>query len=458
MPIATINPATGETLETFDPYTDEEVERRLSLSATAAATLRFTPIAERLKWISATADILDSEVESVARMITVEMGKPSAQAEREVRKCVHALRFYADHAEGFLADEPLSDPSAVGATRAWTTWQPLGTVLAVMPWNFPLWQVMRFAIPALSAGNAGLLKHSSNVPRSALYLGSVFERGGFPLGAFQTLLVESSTIANIIGDARIAAVTVTGSEMAGQSVATAAGKHLKKSVLELGGSDPFIVMADADVEAAATVAVKARVQNSGQSCIAAKRFIVHADVYDDFMSRFVTKMEALVVGDPLEHLTDVGPLATESGRHDIAELVDDAVSKGAQLVTGGRALDRPGWFYAPTVLAGLNDDMRIVSEEAFGPVASIYRAADREEALRIANQTQFGLSSAVWTTNSTDQDWFVEHLDAGAVFINGMSQSSAELPFGGVKSSGHGREMASAGIREFCNLKAVWSA
>jgi succinate-semialdehyde dehydrogenase/glutarate-semialdehyde dehydrogenase len=458
MPIATVNPATGETLETFQPHDVTEVGRRITQAADAAIALRDTTYAQRAEWMNACADILEADVERAARMLTLEMGKPIAQARAEVLKCAKSMRFYAEHAESFLADEPLADPAAVAASQAWTVWQPLGVVLAVMPWNYPLWQVIRFAAPALMAGNTGLLKHASNVPQSALYLDDLFEKGGFPPGSFRTLLIGSAEVAAVIADHRVKAVTLTGSEPAGRSVASIAGQEIKKAVLELGGSDPFVVMPSADLQAAATVAVKARVSNNGQSCIAGKRFIVHTDVYDEFAALFVAKMNALVVGDPMDEATDVGPLATDSGRADVAELVDDAVAKGAEVLTGGSAPDGPGWFYAPTVLAGLTDDMRVVLEETFGPVASLYRVADRDEAARVANQTTFGLSSAVWSTEAAEQDWFIRNLDAGAVFLNGMTVSYPELPFGGVKDSGYGRELAAAGIREFCNLKTVWKA
>lgn len=458
MPIATVNPNTGETVETFTPHHHAEVERRISQAADAAVALRDTTYAQRADWMKASADILEADVEDAARMVTVEMGKPIAQARAEVLKCAKNMRFYADHAEAFLADEPLADPSAVAASEAGAVWQPLGVVLAVMPWNYPLWQVIRFAAPALMAGNTGLLKHASNVPQAALYLDGLFEKGGFPAGAFRTLLIGAAEVESVIQDDRVKAVTLTGSEPAGRSVAASAGREIKKAVLELGGSDPFIVMPSADLEAASTVAVKARISNNGQSCIAGKRFIVHADVYDAFVEQFVAKMAALVMGDPLDEATDVGPLATESGREEVAELVDDAVAKGAEVLTGGSAPQRPGWFYPPTVLAGLSDDMRIVMEETFGPVATVYKVTDRDEALRVANQTTFGLSSAVWSNEAAEQDWFIRHLDAGAVFLNGMTVSYPELPFGGVKDSGYGRELAAAGIREFCNLKTVWKA
>ena len=458
MAIATVNPATGETVETFEPHDSAEVARRIAEAADAAIALRDTTFAQRAEWMNATADILEADVDRAARMLTLEMGKPIAQARAEVLKCAKNMRFYAEHTESFLADEPLADPAAVSASQAWTVWQPLGVVLAVMPWNYPLWQVIRFAAPALMAGNTGLLKHASNVPLSALYLDDLFEKGGFPVGSFRTLLIGSAEVAAVIADDRVKAVTLTGSEPAGRSVASTAGQEIKKAVLELGGSDPFIVMPSADLEAAATVAVKARVSNNGQSCIAGKRFIVHTDVYDEFARLFVAKMSALVVGDPMDEATDVGPLATASGRDDVAELVDDAVAKGAEVLTGGGAPEGPGWYYSPTVLAGLTDDMRVVMEETFGPVASLYKVTDRDEAARVANQTTFGLSSAVWSNDADEQDWFIRHLDAGAVFLNGMTVSYPELPFGGVKDSGYGRELAAAGIREFCNLKTVWKA
>ncbi|MBX7448087.1 NADP-dependent succinic semialdehyde dehydrogenase [Mycolicibacterium sp. 3033] len=458
MAIATVNPATGETVETFAPHDSAEVERRIAQAFAASQTLRTTGYAQRAQWMQACADILEADVEQAATMITREMGKPIAQSRAEVLKCAKNMRYYADNAEAFLTGDSLADPSAVGASSAGTVWQPLGVVLAVMPWNYPLWQVIRFAAPALMAGNTGLLKHASNVPQSALYLDELFEKGGFPAGSFRTLLIGSREVAAVLEDRRITAVTLTGSEPAGRAVAATAGQQIKKAVLELGGSDPFIVMPSADLDAAATVAVKARVSNNGQSCIAGKRFIVHADAYDTFVGLFVEKMAALTVGDPMDEATDVGPLATESGRSDVAELVDDAIAKGAEVLAGGSAPDGPGWFYSPTVLAGLTDDMRIVMEEAFGPVASVYRVADRDEAVRVANQTTFGLSSSVWTTDAAEQEWFVSRLDAGAVFVNGMTVSHPELPFGGVKDSGYGRELAAAGIQEFCNLKTVWKA
>jgi succinate-semialdehyde dehydrogenase/glutarate-semialdehyde dehydrogenase len=456
MAIATINPTTGATEQTFEAHDAAEVERRIAQAQAAFVALKSTSYAQRGEWMHATARILEAEVDDVARMLTIEMGKPLAQSRAEVLKCAKSMHFYADHAEEFLAEEKLDDPSTVNASSAWTRYEPLGVVLAVMPWNYPLWQVVRFAAPALMAGNTGLLKHASNVPQSALYLDTVFERGGFPAGSFRTLLIGSREVAAVIEDPRVKAVTLTGSEPAGRSVASIAGNAIKKAVLELGGSDPFIVMPSADLEKAAETAVKARISNNGQSCIAGKRFLAHTEIYDEFARLFAEKMAALKVGDPLDESTEVGPLATESGRDELAELVDDAVSKGAEVLTGGSAPEGDGFFYSPTVVAGLTDDMRLVMEEAFGPVATLYRVADRDEALRIANQTTFGLSSAVWTNDADDENFFVKSLDAGAVFINGMTISYPELPFGGIKDSGYGRELAAAGIREFCNLKTVW--
>ena len=458
MAIATINPATGATVAEFADDDAATIDHKIGEAQAAFKALHDSTFAQRAAWMRAAADLVEQEADDTARILVLEMGKPLAQAKAEVLKCAKNMRFYAEHAEGFMADEPLDDPSTVGASRAYARYQPLGVVLAVMPWNYPLWQVVRFAAPALMAGNTGVLKHASNVPQSALYLDTVFERGGFPIGSFRTLLIGSREVKGVIEDPRVRAVTLTGSEPAGRSVASIAGGQVKKSVLELGGSDPFIVMPSADLEASATTAVKARVQNNGQSCIAAKRFLVHADIYDTFSQLFAAKMMALVVGDPMDEKTDVGPIATESGRADLAELVDDAVTKGATVLTGGRAIDGPGWFYQPTALGNLSDDMRIVMEEAFGPVASLYRVADREEAIRIANQTTFGLSSAVWTSDPAEQEFFVRELAAGAVFVNGMTVSYPELPFGGIKDSGFGRELAAQGLREFCNVKTVWSA
>jgi succinate-semialdehyde dehydrogenase/glutarate-semialdehyde dehydrogenase len=403
----------------------------------------------------AAADLLDAERDEVARTMTTEMGKTLVSARAEVAKCAKACRFYAEHAEAFLADET-ADAGAVGASRAFVRYQPLGPVLAVMPWNFPLWQAMRFAAPALMAGNVGLLKHASNVPATALYLGGLFGRAGFPAGAFQTLLITSDQVERVLADRRVRAATLTGSEGAGRSIAAIAGRELKKTVLELGGSDPFVVMPSADLDRAAETAVTARCQNNGQSCIAAKRFIVHTDVYDAFARRFVDRMSALVMGDPMDEGTQLGPLATEQGRDDVAEQVADAVKHGAVVLCGGSAPDRPGWWYAATVVADLTPDARMYAEEVFGPVAGLYRVRDAAEAIAVANSTAFGLGSNAWTTDPAEQERFATELDAGAVFVNGMTTSYPELPFGGVKASGYGRELSVQGIREFCNVKTVW--
>ncbi|GAA3734342.1 NADP-dependent succinic semialdehyde dehydrogenase [Leifsonia bigeumensis] len=458
MSIATVNPATGITEAEFTPHDAAETERRIAEADAAARALRLTDFATRGAWMRAAADILESELDEVARMLTVEMGKPIAQSRGEVQKCAKNMRFYAERAEEFLADEPLGDPGSVGASSAWTRYEPLGVVLAVMPWNYPLWQVIRFAAPALMAGNTGVLKHASNVPQAANYLDTLFERGGFPLGSFRTLLIGSAAVADVIADRRVKAVTLTGSEPAGRSVASIAGSHIKKAVLELGGSDPFIVLASADVAKAAETAVTARVNNNGQSCIAGKRFIVHADVYDEFVSAFSERMAALVVGDPLDEATQVGPLATSAGLNELAGLVDDAVTKGATARVGGSAVGGQGWYYRPTVLEGVTPSMRLYAEEAFGPVATVYRVADADEAVALANSTTFGLSSSIWTNDQAEEQRVTAALDAGAVFVNGMTVSYPELPFGGIKDSGYGRELAAAGIREFCNLKTVWKA
>jgi succinate-semialdehyde dehydrogenase/glutarate-semialdehyde dehydrogenase len=387
--------------------------------------------------------------------MTQEMGKTLRAAKAEVTKCATACRFYAEHAEAFLADEQ-ADAEAVGARRAYARYQPLGPVLAVMPWNFPLWQAMRFAAPALMAGNTGLLKHASNVPQTALYLGELFTRAGFPAGAFQTLLIGSGLVERVLADPRVRAATLTGSEPAGRSIAAIAGRELKKTVLELGGSDPFVVLPSADLGRAAQVATTARCQNNGQSCIAAKRFIVHTGVYDEFVGRFVAAMSALTVGDPSDDGTDVGPLATEQGRDDVEELVRDAVDKGATVLCGGERPGGAGWFYPPTVIAGITRDMRMFAEEVFGPVAGVYRAASYAEAVELANATPYGLGANAWTADPDEQQRLIADLDAGAVFVNGMVTSYPQLPFGGVKASGYGRELSAAGIREFCNLKTVW--
>ncbi|MGW1810177.1 NADP-dependent succinic semialdehyde dehydrogenase [Streptomyces sp. NPDC002078] len=458
MPIATVNPANGETLKTYEPMGEEELERRLQLAEATFRTYRTMSFVDRGRLLLKAADLLDEDQQEVARVMTTEMGKPIRQARAEAAKCAKAMRWYAERAEGLLADEEPaeSDVKDSGASRVRVRYRPMGPVLAVMPWNFPLWQVIRFAAPALMAGNVGLLKHASNVPQTALYLEDLFHRAGFTEGCFQTLLIGSGAVDDILRDERVKAATLTGSEPAGRAVASTCGEMIKKTVLELGGSDPYVVMPSADLDRAAEVAVTARVQNNGQSCIAAKRFIVHTDVYDAFAEKFVAGMKALKVGDPLEEDTEVGPLSSERGRKDLEELVDDARRTGAEVLCGGERPDGPGWYYPPTVLAGITREMRIHREEAFGPVATLYRAGDLDEALLIANDSLFGLSSNVWTRDESEVQRFTRDLEAGSVYVNGMTASHPAFPFGGVKRSGYGRELSGHGIREFCNITTVW--
>jgi succinate-semialdehyde dehydrogenase / glutarate-semialdehyde dehydrogenase len=453
--IATINPATGETVKTFDEMSEADVERCLAVAAASYERYRLTSFAERAGWIREAAGILDREQDQIAAMMTAEMGKTLAAARQEVAKCATACRYYAEHAAGFLADEP-ADAGAVGAQNAYVSYQPLGPVLAIMPWNFPLWQAMRFAAPALMAGNVGLLKHASSVPQTALFMQDLFARAGFPEGTFQTLLVGSARIEAILRDRRVTAATLTGSGPAGSSVAAVAGSEIKKVVLELGGSDPFVVMPSADLPRAAEVAAVARCLNNGQSCIAAKRFIVHDAVYDEFARLFTEQMAAKTVGDPMLDTTDVGPLASEQQRDDVEHLVADAVAKGAKALCGGAAPERPGFYYLPTVLAEVTPDMRVHREEVFGPVATVYRVPDIDAAIGLANGTEFGLGANAWTNDQAERSRFIRDLAAGMVFINGNVTSYPELPFGGIKSSGHGRELSWHGIREFCNIKSIW--
>jgi succinate-semialdehyde dehydrogenase/glutarate-semialdehyde dehydrogenase len=454
MSFVTTNPATGEIEQTFDRHGPEEVEQRLALAAAAFAEHRRSSLGERARLLRGAADLLDAEQPDVARMVTTEMGKTFAQAKAEVSKCALAMRWFAEHAEALLADQPIDS----GARQSLVRYQPLGPVLAVMPWNFPLWQVVRFAAPALMAGNVGLLKHASNVPQTALYLEDLFRRAGFPEGCFTTLLVPAGEVAGIIADERVAAVTLTGSERAGASVAAAAGHALKKCVLELGGSDPFVVTARADIDKAVSVGVRARTQNAGQSCIAAKRFVVEQPVFDRFLERFCEQMAALRVGDPMDPTTDLGPLNSRAQRDEVEGQVEDARSKGVTVACGGKRPEGPGFYYPPTVLTGITDAMRVAREEVFGPVALLWPAADLDEAVRIANDTPYGLGASVWTEDEEEQRRLVEEIDAGQVFVNAMVASSPEMPFGGIKRSGYGRELSELGIKEFCNAKAVWVA
>jgi succinate-semialdehyde dehydrogenase / glutarate-semialdehyde dehydrogenase len=455
MAIATINPATGETVKTYEELSEADVERCLATAAAAQADYRLTSFGDRARWMRQAADILDSEQDHVAAMMTTEMGKTITAARQEVAKCANACRYYAEHAAGLLADEP-GDSAAVGAERAYVSYQPLGPILAIMPWNFPLWQAMRFAAPGLMAGNVGLLKHASNVPQTALFMQDLFARAGFPAGTFQTLLIGSGRVEPILRDVRVVAATLTGSGPAGQSVAAIAGSEIKKVVLELGGSDPFIVMPSADLPTAAQVAADARCINNGQSCIAAKRFIVHDSVYDEFEGMFVKNMSAKTVGDPMLKATQVGPLASEQQRDDVESLVADAVASGAHVLCGGVVPDQPGFYYPPTVLTGITPGMRVHTEEVFGPVATLYRVSGLDEAIALANGTEFGLGANAWTNDEAERRQLIRDLAAGMVFINGNVTSYPQLPFGGVKHSGHGRELSAHGIREFCNIKTVW--
>jgi succinate-semialdehyde dehydrogenase / glutarate-semialdehyde dehydrogenase len=452
MAIASINPSTGQVLKSFEALTDAQIEGKLKRAATAFAKYRRTTFAERARMMGKVAEILESDKERFARTMTTEMGKPFRAAVDEAVKCESACRYYAENAERLLADEVIQ----TAASRSYIRYQPLGAILAVMPWNFPFWQVMRFAAPALMAGNVGLLKHASNVPQCALEIEDLFHRAGFPEGVFQTLLIGSEKVDGILNDSRVVAATLTGSEEAGVKVGTAAAKRIKKVVLELGGSDPFIVMPSADMEEAVATAVKARIVNNGQSCIAAKRFIVAESVAGDFERKFVSRMEALKVGDPFDESTELGPLATADGVASLDADVRKTVAAGARVLTGGKPMDRPGNFYAPTVLTDIPKESPAYRDELFGPVASIFRAKNLDDAIAIANDSRFGLGASAWTNDKNERERLINEIEAGMVFINRMVASDARLPFGGVKHSGHGRELGPCGIREFANIKTVW--
>jgi succinate-semialdehyde dehydrogenase / glutarate-semialdehyde dehydrogenase len=455
MAIATVNPATGETLKTYEPLSDEALEEKIARAAAAWEDYRGTSAEQRAGWLRAAADVLDADTDTVAELTTTEMGKTLASAKAEVAKCAKALRWYAEHGPGLLEPQP-GDAEAVGASDAYVVYQPIGVVLAIMPWNFPLWQAMRFAAPALMAGNVGLLKHASNVPQTALYMEELFRKAGLPDDVFQTLLIGSGAIEKVLRDDRVAAATLTGSAPAGQSVASIAGDALKPTVLELGGSDPFIVMPSANLEKAAEIGVTARNQNNGQSCIAAKRFFVHRDVAEEFTRLFAEKIAALTIGDPMDPDTKVGPLATESGRDDVENYVKDAVEKGATVLVGGKRVDGPGWFYEPTLLTGITPEMDLYFEEVFGPVAALFTVDSLGEAIEIANSHPYGLGSNLWSEDQGERAEFIRDIAAGMAFVNGMVTSYPELPFGGVKQSGYGRELTELGMREFMNAKTVW--
>ena len=449
MPISSVNPTTGELIRHYDTDAPGAVEQALARATDAFATWRHQPIAQRAAVLARAAALLDAEAASFAALMTAEMGKPIRAGRDEAAKCAGACRYYAENAAAFLAPQEIDGPDQA----VW--FEPLGPILAVMPWNFPFWQVVRFAAPALAAGNVGLLKHASNVPGCALALQDLFRRAGAPDGVFQTLLVDSADVQRIIADARVAAVTLTGSEGAGSDVAGAAGRHLKKTILELGGSDPFIVLPSADIDRAAEIAAKARVVGNGQSCIAAKRFIVADAVYDRFAAAFVERMRALVVGDPADEATDVGPLATAAVRAQVAKQVTESVAAGARVLLGGTVPAGPGSFYPPTVLADVPTSAPAAREEVFGPVAALFRVADAAAALARANDSTFGLGASVWTRDRDEATWFARELQAGSVFVNAMVASDARFPFGGVKRSGYGRELGPFGLRELVNVKTV---
>ncbi len=454
MAIASTNPATGELLQSFDALTEAQVEERLQIAADAFRTYRATTFAERAAWLCRAADILEAEAEALGRTATLEMGKTLASAIAEVGKCAKGCRWYAEHTEAIIADQPHPFEGA----RVFTRYEPLGPVLAIMPWNFPYWQVFRFAAPALMTGNVGLLKHASNVPQCALDIEDILRRAGFPEGAFQTLLVGSGAIEAIIEDPRVRAVTLTGSEPAGRAVGATAGRMIKTSVLELGGSDPFIVMPSADLDTAVAKAVHSRTLNNGQSCVNAKRFIVHEQIADEFVRRMVAKLESLKIGDPLDEATQMGPLSSPDAVEEIDRQVRETVAAGARLHTGGKPLGGPGSFYPPTLLTDIPDGSPGHREEFFGPVALVWRASDVDDAIRIANDSDLGLGGSAWTTDPAEQERFVNEVETGMIYINHFTESTPEVPFGGAKNSGYGRELAEFGPRSFVNAKTVWIA
>lgn len=453
MAIATINPTTGDTLKTFTPLTPSEIEVKLALAQSTYEEYRHTTFTQRSQWLNQAASILEQNKLEYAQIMTTEMGKTLKSAIAEVEKCALVCRFYADKAPEFLADvQIVSD-----ASLSYVAYQPLGTILAVMPWNFPFWQVFRFAAPALMAGNVGLLKHASNVPQCALAIADILTQAGFPEGAFQTLLISAGQVKSIMEDDRVKAATLTGSEPAGAALASTAGQQIKKVVLELGGSDPLIVLADADIEDAVTTAVKSRMLNNGQSCIAAKRFIVEESIADDFQALLIDQFKALVIGDPMLESTDIGPLATGSIRAELEQQVQKAVGAGGKILLGGKSItDRPGNFFPPTIVGNIPTDSDTAQEEFFGPVALLFRVKNIDEAIALANNIPFGLGASAWTKDPKKRDRLIGEIEAGAVFINGMVKSDPRLPFGGIKRSGYGRELSSQGIHEFVNVKTIW--
>ena len=454
MAIQTQNPATGDVIKTFEPHTDAEVDLMLAKSVVAHEELRVWSFEKRATHMRKAAQILRDEAEALGAIVTLEMGKTLTSAIAEVKKCAMGAEYYADTAEAHLADDIVKTDAA----RSYRKYLPLGPVLAIMPWNYPIWQVVRFAAPALMAGNTGLLKHASNVPQCALYVEDIFRRAGFPDGAFQTLLISGAKVERILRDDRVKAATLTGSEPAGASVASICGQEIKPTVLELGGSDAFIIMPSADLDAAIETGIKARNQNNGQSCIAAKRFIIHADIYDEVKERLVKATAALKVGDPTKTDTDIGPLVNEGARKEIASQVDAAVKDGAHLLTGGKVMAGDGWFFEPGVLENISKDSTAYHEEIFGPVAALYKVDSIDAAIELANDSPFGLGSSIWTAEKLEQAQAIREIEAGATFVNAMTSSHPALPFGGIKRSGYGRELAAEGIRAFCNVKTVYIA
>jgi succinate-semialdehyde dehydrogenase/glutarate-semialdehyde dehydrogenase len=452
MTLRSINPATEELIREFEPFSVAQIDQILEKSQTAFHDYGQTTFANRTRWMQRAAEILENERGKFGQLMTSEMGKPINAAIAEAEKCAWVCRYYAENAERFLANEAVQ----TDAKDSYLKYQPIGPVLAVMPWNFPFWQVFRFAAPALMAGNVALLKHASNVPQCALAIEDVFREAGFPEHTFQSLLIGSDKVDQVIADQRVTSVTLTGSTPAGRAVASQAGRHIKKTVLELGGSDPFIIMPSADFAAALKTAVTARTINNGQSCIAAKRFIVHQDIYAEFESHFVERMQSLRIGDPMDKATDIGPLATKGILEGLDGQVRRSVDMGAKVLLGGEPMDRRGYFYLPSVLTNIPEGSPAYWDELFGPVASLFTVPSLEEAIRIANDTDFGLGAAAWTNEDDEQARFIEDLQAGQVFINGMVASDPRLPFGGIKESGYGRELSEFGIREFVNIKTIW--
>ena len=452
MAISTVNPATGEEVRSFEALGEGEIEEKIERAADTFREYKKTSFEERARMMLRAAEILEEEAEEFGRLMTSEMGKTLAAATAEAKKCARGCRYYAENTERFMADEEVELEGA----RAYIRYEPLGAILAIMPWNFPFWQVFRHAAPALMAGNVVLMKHASNVPQCALAIEDIIHRAGFPEGTFQTLLIGSGQVQTVIDDPRVRAVTLTGSEGAGRSVGAEAGENIKPSVLELGGSDPFIVMPSADLEKAVSTAVTSRTLNNGQSCVNAKRIIVHEEIADEFERRFVEQMAALRVGDPMSEETDMGPLATPQMLEDVDSQVRKSVEAGARVLTGGKPMDEPGNFYPPTVITDIPKDSPAYREEIFGPVASLFRVGDIDEAIHLANDTSFGLSSSAWTGDPQEQERFINEIEAGMVYINRMTESTPEIPFGGAKNSGYGRELSHFGIHEFTNIKTVW--